>query len=506
MFSLWIVYLILIALGDWLEIDSPIYTSIYSYFLVFVLVVTFFVLLMHRTYKSVDARFLWYTVFGVFVVSQVGSIMEVGASLSYFEMFFAVTLPCMFLKTIFTPINEKEKAIAFFIAFLLLVSTRLSYLVIHLLNSFNYIENPLSWLLEAIALNGGLVYFLNFNRLLESVSILDTTIENSEMWQEAVSAASTAALEGTSFLLLAAAACFAAVCAVKHRFYLANIKKETEEAQRRELETLEKERQDQERLEKERLEKAKRLIKSAKDGDTQAQYELGMLHLDANNFSIAVPLLQNASDSGDARSSYELGRLYCKGGEGFAPDLAKTYALLEKAAQADHADAQFLLGAMYYVAAGIDIPDYTKAAMWWGKAAANNHIEAMGRLAHLHTMGDEFPEADGHLAIKLFKKLAGEKILPMQDLPINIMYFNPVTQETDSEKSPDRASKRARADEIKAELYWLNKGIKEMEKFLKDFADDWDWRNNETQKKLHDDLAKVEELKTELEKLTKRKV
>jgi len=494
----------LIALGSWFAIDSPIYTAIYSYFLLFVLIVSFFTLLLYRIYRSEDARFIWYMVFGIIVLGQFGLLMDVNANSPYFAAFLTIVIPGVFVKTIFSRIEAKRKAVVFVIAFALMAATRLTYLLVHMWQNIHFIDDYAGWLLSAVMLNGGVAFFVSLGRLSGAVSMLSAAIEV-QSWEAIALAASSVSMEAVTLSLPIAAIVFAGIWGVKQHRRKVTVKQDNDEQERQKLERIVKDKEEQERAEQERIEKAKRMIKSAKSGDTHAQYELGMLHLDANNYDQAVPLLQAAADKGDTKSQYELGQLYCKGAEGFKPDIAKTYVLLEKAAEADHMEAQFLLGAMYFVAAGIDEPDYTQAALWWSKAAANDHVEATGRLANLHTMSDEFPEADGHLAIKLFKKLANEKSLPMQELPINIIYYNPAAQE-ETAKPADRATKRARADEIKAELYWLGKGIKEMEKFLEDFADDWDWRNEETQKKLHDDRAKVEELKFELEQLTKRKI
>ena len=509
MVSLWIVYLMLIAMGHWFRIDSPLYTSIYSYFLIFVLAVTFLFLITRRMHRVEDSQFLWFTVFAVIVMSQLGSVLGAGANRPYFAAFLAVALPVVFFKTMLSSVGARTKVTMFAMAFLLLAVTKLTYLLVLMWNQLEQIDGYVGWLIEVIALNGGLDYFVSVSRLEAAAEWLRVSVEGQAAWEQVALAASNTALEAVMVLLPPSAAVFAVIWGVKHYMQERSLKRDAKEKERLELERLESEKKQRDREENERLERAKVLVNFAQAGETHAQYELGMLYLGASNYEQGVPLLQAAADKNHALSQYELGQLYCNGGEGFEPDAAKAYVLLERAGNAGNTEAQFLVGSMYFIAAGIDEPDYAQAALWWGKASASGHIEAMSKLAKLHTMVDEFPEADAHLAIKLFKKLANEKSIPDQDLPINMMYYNPKAPWSNYEKpgkATDRATKRARSDEIKAEMYWLNEGIKQMQKFLKDYADDWDWRNDETKKKIKDDQAKISELKEELEQLTKRKI
>ena len=509
MVSLWIVYLMLIAMGYWFGIDSPLYTSIYSYFLIFVLAVTLFFLLTRRMHRVEDSQFLWYTAFAVILISQLGLVMGAEANSPYFAAFSAVALPAVFLKTLFSSVGPRTKVAMFALAFLLLAVTKLTHLLVLMWNESQYIDGYVGWLIDALALNGGLEYFVSVSRLIAAADWLRAGIEGQAAWEQLAFAASAAALEAAMVALPPTAAVFTVVWGVKGYMQERSLKREVEEKERLERERLENEKKQREWEENQRLEKAKVLINFAQAGESHAQHELGMLYLGAGNYAQGVSLLKAAADKNHTLSQYELGRLYCNGGEGFEPEAAKAYVLLERAGNAGNVEAQFLVGSMYFVGAGIDKPDYAQAALWWGKATASGHIEAMSKLAKLHTMVDEFPEADAHLAIKLFKKLANEKSIPDLELPINMMYYNPKAPWANNEKAgkgADRATKRARSDEIKAEIYWLNEGIKQMQKFLDDYADDWDWRNDETQKKINDDQAKISELKEELEQLTKRKI
>ncbi|MCL2617777.1 MAG: sel1 repeat family protein, partial [Defluviitaleaceae bacterium] len=482
------------------------YSSIYSYFLILVLLVTLVSLLVRHVRRAEDLSLLWFKVFVVVVVSQFSlSLNPDDNSRLFFAVFFTVMLPAAFFRTLFATAQIRAKALAFGMAFILMAATRLTSLLASMWRDFGAINGHIDWLAGSVADAGGVAYFAGIARLEDSLSLLLANLFTGGSWNIIALAAADTAMDAVTFALLGASVIFLGIWLPRRRKEAEISMLEAREQERMEQEQLEAQREERAREEQGRLRKAAELVSAAQSGDTRAQHELGTLFLCAQSYGQALPMLQAAADGGNTESSFTLGKLYLHGADGLAADTPKARAMLEAAARADHVEAQFLLGNMYFSPADGNTPDYAMASLWWGKAAAGDHTEAVNRLAQLHTMTDEFPEADALLAIKLLKKLAYEQGLSKTGIPPDMLSYG--TQDDGEAGKPlDRQSKRARADDIKAEMYWLNESVKAKSKFLEDFADDWDWRNDTTQKKMNEDLQKIETLKTELEQLSKRKI
>lgn len=523
MISLWMIYFLMIIMGQLFRIDSPLYSSIYAAFLGLVLVVTFGRVLVHSARTAQDIRFLWGVFFAVVLMDLFGVVIDEYSNSPFFALYMAALLLCVFVKTLFSRGRALGKAIACASAFMALMAAELVFLLYDIaqangydlenlgINEFSLLAADLP---QAIRMNGGAAFFISPVRLFGNVSGLFDTISQVGLtyWQAAAFVASAAAADAVAIALPIAALGFLAKWRLDFRRFEQHRLQQDEEQAQAERERLDAEREEREREQAERFELAKNLVRSATNGDTQAQYDLGMLYIGDENYEQAIHWLRQAAANDDAQSNYVLGKLCIEGADGLEPDLEEALNLLEVAANLDHVEAQFRLGCLYFDGAGSDTPNYSKAAQWWGRAASNDHLEAMSRLAKLHTMGDEFPAADAHLAIKLMKKLAfehsGQK---PQESPLGVLIYNKPLAEPQARSARDRRqtgidAQRARVDELKAELYWLNEGIKQKQKFLEDFAEEWDWRNDETQKRLREDVARAREVADELESLTGREI
>ena len=89
-----------------------------------------------------------------------------------------------------------------------------------------------------------------------------------------------------------------------------------------------------------------------------------------------VPEIQKKADQGDSNAQYKLGLVYDVG-VGARQDLAKAALWYQRAADQGHVAAQFNLGLMY--ASGRGVPeDLVQAHMWLNLAAAGSQAAARG--------------------------------------------------------------------------------------------------------------------------------
>ena len=173
------------------------------------------------------------------------------------------------------------------------------------------------------------------------------------------------------------------------------------------------------------------LINRAKAGDAQAQYELGKVYSDSddyNNHSKAFGWYEqaanqghsdaktalrsiygvfsdddteyyqyviNEAEAGNADAQFKLGRMNLKG-EYVPQDYKKAFEWLLKAADQGYKYAQYELGKMYFKGEGVS-KDYEKAVEWYRKAANQGHEEAQGELDRIYEYGEAY--------LKVIKKL-----------------------------------------------------------------------------------------------------
>jgi len=508
MISLWMIYFVMILLGHWFGIDSPLYTSIYASFFGLVLLVTLITVFLKSIKTINDVWYLWIVFFAITLMNQFGVVIEMYSASPYFALYMTVMLLVIFVKTIISPLLEEQKTITFLVAFAAILLTRLTELIAGLWYRGVELANYPAELANSIAQSGGLSYFINPMQLIAQITRL-TNLGAPSTWvlEDVADIFSGLLFEAALLALPIAAIAYGVMWWLEHQ----SMAQEEQEREFEEFERLENELKARENEEVKRREHAKSLIEQAAAGGAKAQYDLGMLFVANGDTSNAAQWLQKAADNGNTLSQYELGKMYYKGSEGLPQDLKKAHDLFKQAAIADHTEAQFLLGCMYFGAEVGDKPDYSEAALWFGKASGNGHVKSMGMLAQVHTMGDEFPEADAHLAIKLIKKLANDHNDPNEDISLNVLYYNGLNAQEEAKlelawekRSNGKKQRDTEIDDLTAELYWLNEGIKQKRKFLHDFADNWDWRNDETQKSLKEDILKSRELADKLDELMGR--
>lgn len=138
------------------------------------------------------------------------------------------------------------------------------------------------------------------------------------------------------------------------------------------------------------------LEKMAKQGDLDAQYDLG--HCYENGIGVAkdtkkaVYWYTKAADKGLANAQDRLG--YCYNyGRGVAKDLNKAFEYYSKAANQGHAKAQSNLGTFYRYGEGIE-KNLDKAIYWYKKAADQGYQPAKKFLSELESSNNNTGEFD----------------------------------------------------------------------------------------------------------------
>ena len=140
----------------------------------------------------------------------------------------------------------------------------------------------------------------------------------------------------------------------------------------------------QEALQKKDFERAAEILRPAADsGDTEAQYELGVMYRRgeglAANSKQAAHWWGKAANRGHARSEYNLGTLYMLG-EGVPRSTPEALAWTEKAARHGFPDAAYKLGWMLRQGFGGD-ERRQEGLHWLRRAAQAGHGEANYLLA-----------------------------------------------------------------------------------------------------------------------------
>lgn len=96
-------------------------------------------------------------------------------------------------------------------------------------------------------------------------------------------------------------------------------------------------------------------MKSAEQGNAKGASIVAGCYLQGKgtrkDMPLAVEWLQKAAKQGDAEAQYNLGSIYYYGVEGVPKDEKKAFPLFEKSANQDDPDAQYNLGLMYYLGA-----------------------------------------------------------------------------------------------------------------------------------------------------------
>jgi DNA polymerase III epsilon subunit-like protein len=127
--------------------------------------------------------------------------------------------------------------------------------------------------------------------------------------------------------------------------------------------------------------------KFAKEGNANAQYNLGIMYANAqgvkNNDLHAVYCYQKAADQGDAYAQNNLGWMYGNG-RGVEKDDQKAVFWYRKAADQGNSTAQYNMGWMYGNGRGVE-KDEHKATLWYRKAADQGKESARNNFIKLYT-------------------------------------------------------------------------------------------------------------------------
>jgi len=138
----------------------------------------------------------------------------------------------------------------------------------------------------------------------------------------------------------------------------------------------------------------------ARQGDAQAQYDLGC-RFQEKKPSEAVELFKQAAEQGHANAQSALGEHY-KEGKGIGKDIAQAIDYFHSAAAQGLAEGQYNLGLCYHSGEGVE-QDSVKAAQWFEKAANQNYAKAQYELGVCYLRGDGV-RTDTNKAIDWCKK------------------------------------------------------------------------------------------------------
>ena len=94
-----------------------------------------------------------------------------------------------------------------------------------------------------------------------------------------------------------------------------------------------------------------------------------------NNYTEALPILEQAANLGNANAMCTFGELYAEG-KVVASDVQKSYEYYSRAAQKEHPQAQYQLGMCFLGGKGVST-DMQQAQQWIEKAAQNGYPEAL---------------------------------------------------------------------------------------------------------------------------------
>ena len=119
--------------------------------------------------------------------------------------------------------------------------------------------------------------------------------------------------------------------------------------------------------------------------------------------SVSASNLETQATQGDSDAQYQLGLMY-RSGNGVEENVYQAIHWLTRAANADNSQAQYAL-AMIYRENATQMQDQEKAVTWFKRAAQNSHADAQYSLGLLYANGDNVQQ-DSMLAKKWFKQSA----------------------------------------------------------------------------------------------------
>jgi TPR repeat protein len=114
---------------------------------------------------------------------------------------------------------------------------------------------------------------------------------------------------------------------------------------------------------------------AARQGNSQAQYDLGWAHWQRGEYQQAFPWIKAAAGQGHAEAEYRLGMAYLEG-HGTVQNYRFALEQFTNAAQHAHLEAQYRLGLLYRD--GLATPASKESAyIWLNIAAARGHGDAL---------------------------------------------------------------------------------------------------------------------------------
>ena len=164
------------------------------------------------------------------------------------------------------------------------------------------------------------------------------------------------------------------------------------------------------------------LIALARDGDADAQYDLGWRYFCGDgvpkSYSEAVKWYRLAAEQGHAKAQFHLGdRHYW--GIGVDKNRAEAAEWYRLAAEQGYADAQYELGQMYERGRGVP-QNSPEAVRWYQLAAEQDDDRAQYKLGDMHVNGGGIPRNDA-AAVKWWSLLAKQGHARAQAL-LGLMY------------------------------------------------------------------------------------
>ena len=149
------------------------------------------------------------------------------------------------------------------------------------------------------------------------------------------------------------------------------------------------------------------LIALAKQGDANAQFELGWMYDEGDGVFLddreAAKWYRLAAEQGHVDAQFNLGVMYDEG-EGVSQDDGEAVRWYRLAAEQGRADAQFNLGVMYANGEGVPRDD-RKAAKWYRLAAEQGVVIAQNNLGAMYANG-EGVRRDDKEAVKWYRLAA----------------------------------------------------------------------------------------------------
>lgn len=164
---------------------------------------------------------------------------------------------------------------------------------------------------------------------------------------------------------------------------------------------------------------------AAENGDTEAQYQLGLMYRQGlgvpKNDAQAASWYHLAAEQGHAGARFQLHVLYQTGPDNLETSDFEALMLYRQAAEQGDATAQSSLGWMYYQGRCVQ-QNYTKAAVWFHRATEQGNISGQYGLGVIYLNGEGVAQ-DGAEAVAWFQRAAEQGDIRAQ-LRLSDMYKN----------------------------------------------------------------------------------